>query len=148
LIVANLAVVVTHVYRLVRNGEDVDNASYETSAVNTPRFGLSGLKRLTRHAGVKTHVSSMRFAKSLNPQTHPDHEIQSGAETTTVTDTPAPSKTYHPLTFATDMSDDRDRDEKIVGSMVTWSRNDEEMGKPPTTDVVVTQGTAATPEPT
>ena len=132
LIVANLAVVVTHVYRLVRNGEDIDHASYETSAVNTTRFGIGSLKRLANRAGLKSRVSSMRFAKSLNPQSHADQEIRSGAETTADTDTQPPSKAYHPLTFATDMSDDRDRDEKTVGSIVTWSRNDAETGHSPT----------------
>jgi len=135
LVVANLAVVVTHVYRLVRNGEDIDHDSYETSAINTTiqhptRFGIGGLKWLANRAGVKTHISSLRFAKSLNPQTHPNQEMRSGAETTTDSDTPAPSKIYHPLTFATDMSDDCDRDDKPVDNAITWSK-DEEMGQSP-----------------
>jgi hypothetical protein len=123
LIVANLAVVVTHVYRLIRNGEDIDHASYDTSGINTTRLGFGGLKRLANRASFKTHASSIRFTKSLDPQTRLDQDTRSGGETTTDTDTPAPSKTYHPLTLSTDMSDDPDRDEKTVG---TWSKNDEE----------------------
>jgi len=150
LIVANLAVVVTHIYRLIRNGEDIDHASYDTSGINTTRLGLGGLRRLANRAGFKPHVSSMHFTKSLNPQTRPDQEIGFSAETTTDTETPAPSKTYHPLTLATDMSDDRDRDEKTVGSVITWSRNDEEADTPHSlirAPEVVTQETAGSSEP-
>jgi len=127
LIVANLAVVVTHIYRLIRNGEDVDHASYDVSAINTTRLGIGGLKNFlfANRARFKTHVSSMHFSRGPNPRTRVDPET---TDTTTDIETQPTSKTYHPLTFASDMSDDRGlhQDEKLVG---TWSRN-EEAGNP------------------
>jgi hypothetical protein len=96
LIVANLAVVVTHVYRLIRNGEDIDHASYDNSAMLTARLSLGGLRKLANRAGFKPHASSLHFTKSLDPQTNGDQESR-GGETTMGNDTPAPSKTFHPL---------------------------------------------------
>lgn len=127
LIVANLAVVVTHLYRLIRNGEDIDQASYDTSGMATTRLGFGGLRRLANRARFGTRVSSMRFTKPANTQADPEQDTRSGGETTMDTDTQALSKIYHPLTLATDVSDDRDQDEKVVG---TWSRNKEEAGLP------------------
>jgi len=125
LIVANLAVVVTHIYRLIRNGEDIDHASYDNSAINAGRMGIGGLRRFLGRAGFKTQVSSMRFATVI-PQTHRNPDTKSGGETTTGTETQQASKTYHPLSFVTDMSDERDRDEKRGDNMVAWSRNNME----------------------
>jgi hypothetical protein len=146
LIVANLAVVVTHIYRLLRNGEDVDHASYDASAINTTRLGIGGLKNLfsAKRARYKSHASSMHFSRGPNPQTRVDPQT---TDTTMDTETQPTSKTYHPLTFTSDMSDDRglDQDEKQVG---TWSRNDQEAGNPSNdTGILVTQTTTTSAEP-
>jgi hypothetical protein len=121
LIVANLAVVVTHIYRLLRNGEDIDRESYDNSAINATRVGLGGIKKLFNRAVFKPQVSSMHFA-SIHPQTRHDQHTQNGGETTMDTEASHASKPYHSLTFGTDMSDDRDRDEKPVR---TWNNHEE-----------------------
>jgi hypothetical protein len=138
-------VVVTHIYRLIRHGEDVDHASYDTSAIHTTRLGIGGLKRfvLGNRARFKSHASSMHFSKSHHPQTRPDPETP---ETTTDADTQPASKTYHPLTFATDMSDDRDQEqnEKPTSS---WGGNGEEADiSPSPARVLVTQETGTASE--
>jgi hypothetical protein len=84
----------------------------------------------------------MHFSRGPNPQTRVDPEA---TDTTMDTETQPTSKTYHPLTLTSDMSDDRglDQDEKLVG---TWSRNGQEAGNPSNnTRVLVTTQTTTTP---
>ncbi|KZP25344.1 hypothetical protein FIBSPDRAFT_783324 [Athelia psychrophila] len=63
LIVANLAVIVTHVYRLLRNGEDIDHSAYDVTTNGTRRINgpLKGF--------VKAAASSMHFASGIGGNT-------------------------------------------------------------------------------
>ncbi|KAF7966913.1 hypothetical protein HWV62_18766 [Athelia sp. TMB] len=77
LIVANLAVIVTHVYRLLRNGEDIDHSPYDvttngTRRINGPLKGFANARK-----GAKTFVSSMHFAAGVETTMGEDTILES-----------------------------------------------------------------------
>lgn len=90
LIVANLAVIVTHVYRLIRNGEDIDHSSYDVST-GEPRRIKAPLKGF-----LKTHISSMHFARGADGSTSmgTDTMLQSSMDPRTMSGSHPSDKTF------------------------------------------------------
>jgi hypothetical protein len=61
LIVANLAVVLTYIYRLMRNGEDLDPVSVDTATLSTKLTDLNGHKGITDRASFELQAKITHF---------------------------------------------------------------------------------------
>lgn len=132
LIVANLAVVVTHIRRFLSNGGDIDHSRYDET---TPSTGLAALSGIARHTGLGPKIGCAHF-----PLTSP--QLCSGQGTNSSGNTEinkfAPSN-INARACSPDLSDYQLAEEKTA-----WREQDVEATVPRSpTRVIITRDTIA-----